>query len=220
MKNYLLILLTLLLLPVAVRAQDTALACDVNRNAPPVGSYYWPADSEVKVYFRSNTFTADQRRTLLEAMAIWNQASKRTGAEVKFTYAGDTDETITCQGCLTIVRAEIHKYNPKVYAFFVPLRIDGAGRLGLGEIQFDFKTTSPQALQGYMVHELGHGLGLWDCPTCKKKQSVMNGFPGVNKDNGLIAPSACDLEVVQQVYKAGRTQAKNVASRAAASSRK
>ena len=51
-----------------------------------------------------------------------------------------------------------------------------------------------------MAHELGHGMGLWDCRNCKKKRTIMNAFPGINKDNGLIEPSLCDLEVVRQVY--------------------
>ena len=55
-----------------------------------------------------------------------------------------------------------------------------------------------------MAHELGHGMGLWDCKSCKKKQTIMNGFPGINKDNGLVEASACDLEVVRQVYQLDR----------------
>jgi len=52
-------------------------------------------------------------------------------------------------------------------------------------------------------------MGLGDCTSCKKKQTIMNGFPGVNKDNGLIEPSACDLEVVRQVYELQRRVAGN-----------
>jgi hypothetical protein len=55
-----------------------------------------------------------------------------------------------------------------------------------------------------MAHELGHGMGLWDCETCKKKGTIMNGFPGINKDNGLIAPSRCDLVTLKDVYKQER----------------
>ena len=55
-----------------------------------------------------------------------------------------------------------------------------------------------------MAHELGHGMGLWDCKTCSKKQTIMNGFPGINQDNGLISPSDCDLEVVRGVYQLHR----------------
>jgi hypothetical protein len=38
----------------------------------------------------------------------------------------------------------------------------------------------------------------------------MNGFPGINNDNGLVAPSACDLEVVRQVYQLQRRVDKNI----------
>lgn len=217
MKTYLLIFFAGLLFAGAAHAQSTALSCTANRTAPPVGSYYWPADSDVKVYFRRAMFTPEQRSTLLGAMQIWNLAAKQISADVRFSYAGETDKDITCEGCLLIARAEVHKYNPEAYAFFLPLRMDRKGRLGLAEIQFDFKTTSPQALQGYMVHELGHGLGLWDCRTCEKKRTVMNGFPGINRDNGLVTPSACDVEVVKEIYRAERSQLHELANRAAAS---
>jgi len=72
------------------------------------------------------------------------------------------------------------------------------------------RATDPAALTQAMAHELGHGMGLWDCTTCKKKQTIMNGFPGINSDNGLIAPSACDLEVVRKVYRVQRRIANNV----------
>src|SRR6185436_1917495 len=45
-----------------------------------------------------------------------------------------------------------------------------------------------------------HGLGLWDCLSCKKKRTIMSGFPGRDKDNGLAAPSRCDLATVRDIY--------------------
>ncbi len=38
----------------------------------------------------------------------------------------------------------------------------------------------------------------------------MNGFPGINRDNGLVAPSNCDLEVVKEVYQLQRRVANNI----------
>jgi hypothetical protein len=81
---------------------------------------------------------------------------------------------------------------------------DRFGLLISAWIDFDVATTSPRALQGFMAHELGHGMGLWDCTTCKKNQTIMNGFPGVNRDNGLVSPSRCDLEVVRGLYQLQR----------------
>ena len=90
------------------------------------------------------------------------------------------------------------------YAFFYPLSWDRDGLLISAWIDFDVATTSLKALRSFMAHELGHGMGLWDRKTCKKNQTIMNGFPGINRDNGLVSPSDCDLEVVRQVYQQQR----------------
>jgi hypothetical protein len=210
-------LLTILFLVSAcvINAQEEIEPCVKNRNAPPASSYYWPPDTDVKVYFARTMFTSAQRETLLAAMRTWSDAAADTGAGISFTYAGETDGLISCNGCLTVTRREVHKYDKKHYAFFNPMRQDSDGLLISAWIDFDFATTSPKALQGFMAHELGHGMGLWDCTSCKKKKTIMNGFPGINRDNGLIAPSSCDLEVVKQVYQLQRRVASNVVADAA-----
>jgi hypothetical protein len=158
----------------------------------------------VQVYFNRTLFTTEQRVRLLEAMTIWTEAATRVGADVRFVYAGDSDGIISCQGCLTVTRSEVYKRDRKHYAFFHPLTRGRDGLLISAWIDFDVATTSPKALQGFMAHELGHGMGLWDCETCKKKQTIMNGFPGVNRDNGLVSPSDCDLEIVRRLYRVQR----------------
>jgi hypothetical protein len=209
MKTILLTILMLFTVSV-VRAQGVADICIANRNAPPVSAYYWPPDTRVKVYLTQGMFTAKQRYTLYAAMKTWSVAASQTGAGVTFVYAGETEGLVSCQGCLTVTRREVHKNDRKHYAFFNPLKQSQDGLLFSAWIDFDFATTSPHALQGFMAHELGHGMGLWDCTTCKKKQTIMNGFPGINSDNGLIAPSTCDLEVVRQVYRLQRRIANNI----------
>jgi hypothetical protein len=199
MKSRFLTLILLLLISGYALAQKSD-SCVANRSAPPVGAYAWPADAEVKVYFIRRMFTPEQQETLLSAMDFWTEAAKRTGAGVSFSYEKETDVLMDCRNCLTVTRSEVHKYDRKHYAFFYPIRRARDGSLISAWIDFDFATTSLQALKGYMAHELGHGMGLGDCVSCKKKQTIMNGFPGINKDNGLVEPSACDLEVVRQVY--------------------
>ena len=184
--------------------------CVTNHTAPPVNAYYWPPDTDVKVYVTRGMFTAAQRTKLVAAMKTWSDSGEHTGAGITFTYAGEIDQLATCQSCLTITRREVHKHDRKHYAFFNPLKQDGDGLLQSAWIDLDFATTSPQALQGFMAHELGHGMGLWDCKTCKKKKTIMNGFPSINNDNGLIAPSPCDLETVRQVYQLQRRVDRNV----------
>jgi hypothetical protein len=208
----LIFLLTIVLFIGAVKvfAQEKSEACVANHNAPPVNAYYWPPDTNVKVYFARGMFTSEQRATLLAAMKSWSDSNAHTDAGISFSFAGEIDRVANCAGCLTVMRREVHKNDRKHYAFFNPLKQDGDGLLVNASIDFDFATTNAQALQGYMAHELGHGMGLWDCKSCKKKKTIMNGFPGVNNDNGLVAPSVCDLEVVRQVYELQRKVARNV----------
>lgn len=213
------ILLTLLLLTpaTAISAQELAKTCIPNRNAPPASAYYWPPDTNVRVYLTRGMFTpAGQRDMLFAAMKTWSSAATETGTGINFSYAGETTELATCNGCLTVTRRDVYKHDRKHYAFFNPLKQNDDGLLVSAWIDFDFATTNPQALQGFMVHELGHGMGLWDCTTCKKKKTVMNGFPGINSDNGLMAPSACDLAVVRQVYQLQRRVANQAVAGAAA----
>jgi hypothetical protein len=207
MTRLLIILFMLLILPIAAHAQNRIEACATNRNAPAAGAFFWPPDSEVKVHLMRDMFTPEQRSAIFEVMETWTQAAQANGAGVKFILAEDGDDIVNCQGCLSIMRTEVHKYDHKHYAFFYPLNFNEDGSIFSAWIDFDFATTDPHALKGFATHELGHGLGLLDCTTCKKKQTIMNGFPGINRDNGLVAPSACDLEVVKHIYSTQRAEA-------------
>lgn len=208
-SSFISVVFVLLASAAGVFAQDSEPVCTTNRTAPPVSTYSWPPDTTVKVYFMRDMFTAEQRTTLFAAMSSWTAGAEKVGAGVRFVDAGDTDGKVSCKGCLTITRREVHKYDKKRYAYFFPLKLDRNGWLESAWIDFDYATTNPKALQGYMAHELGHGMGLWDCPNCQKNRSIMSGFPGINRDNGLISPSACDLEVVRGIYRHTRNVALN-----------
>ena len=200
------IFISLLLITSAATAvgQNAAPTCVTNHNAPPANSYYWPPDTNVKVYFMRGMFTPEQRDTLTAAMNNWSEVAAEAGAGVTFSYAGETEKLSQCEACLTVTRREVYREDRKHYAFFNPLKQSRDGLLISAWIDFDFATTNPQALLGFMTHELGHSLGLWDCTSCKKKKTIMNGFPGINRDNGLVTPSPCDAEVVRNIYELQR----------------
>jgi len=178
--------------------------CTTNRTAPPVGEYHWPADTEVKVYFVRSMFNPDQTTVLLEAMKTWNIVGADNGSGVRFAYAGEADGRMSCRSCLTVTRREVFARDKRHYAFFHPMKQEEGRLLVSAWIDLDFGITDPKALQGFMAHEMGHGLGLWDCPRCKKKRSLMNSFPGINKNNGLVAPSSCDVATMRTVYQQER----------------
>src|SRR6266478_717858 len=183
-----------------IRPQSQPKVCTTNRNSPPVGEYHWPADAEVKVYFVRGMFTSEQSSALLEAMKTWKTADQEIGSGVRFVYAGESDSRMSCRSCLTVTRREVFKNDKHHFAFFNPMKMDEGRLLVAAWIDLDVGITDPKALQGFVAHELGHGLGLWDCPSCKEKQSLMNGFPKLNRDNGLIAPSSCDVAAAKGVY--------------------
>jgi hypothetical protein len=201
--------------PSANASERDGTVCKTNLTAPPVSRYSWPPDKTIRVYFMRNMFTVEQRRTLFAAMADWSGAAKRIGAGVTFVDAGDSDSRVSCNQCLTIARKDASNKG-RYYAYFFPVKYDRNGWLKSAWIEFDVATTDPKALQGYMAHELGHGMGLENCTTCKKKQTIMNSFPAINRNNGLISPSPCDLEVVRRIYdehrKLSRTSAESVAA--------
>ena len=205
--SFKLVVIALLLPFTTIQAQRKAETCTTNRNAPPESDYHWPVNAEVKVYFVRNMFTTEQRENLLEAMKTWTDTGVETGSGVRFVNAGENDGPTNCRNCLTVRRREVHKQDKHHYAFFNPLSFNQDHLLVSAWIDLDVATTKPRALQGFMAHELGHGLGLWDCTTCKKKGTIMNGFPGINKDNGLLGPSTCDLETLRNVYRSERETA-------------
>ena len=194
-------------IPLATVQPPKAEVCATNRNAPPIGPYHWPADADVKVYFVRNMFTSEERATLVDAMKMWSFASQEIGSGIKFIDGGETEGRMSCRGCLTVRRRDVYKQDKHHYALFYPMSQDEGRLLVSAWIDLDFRITSPKALQGFMVHELAHGLGLWDCETCKKKLTIMNSFPGINKNNGLVAPSRCDLATVKSVYQQERQAA-------------
>jgi len=198
--SFKLLLISLVLPLTIVQAQRRQETCTTNRNSPPVSSYHWPIDAEVKVYFVRDTFTSEQRDALLQVLKTWTSTGSETGSGVKFVYAGENDGPVSCRNCLTVRRREVHKQDKHHYAFFNPMVMDKHGVLMAAWIDLDVGTTKPRALSGFMAHEMGHGLGLWDCTTCRKKQTIMNGFPGLNQDNGLLGPSACDLATLKNIY--------------------
>lgn len=202
-KRTLAVIILLLALPWLCPAQWASEQCVANKNAPPVSLWFWAPDTTVRVYLVQGMFTAEQQQALIEAMQTWNVVAEETGTGVKYQLAGFASGIQSCESCLTVTRGDIQSYDRNHYAFFYPT-LNEAGLITYAWICLDTKITNPEALRSFMVHEMGHGMGLWDCPTCENRMSIMRSFPGINKDNGLFAPSACDMQTVNLLF--GRTR--------------
>lgn len=208
MKHPPILILALLLLiwstVTPASAQQQHEACVLHKTAPPMSTWHWVPDTTIKVYFQQDMFTPEQQQALLETIESWNVIAHETGTGVELVYAGETIKPLICEGCLTVAHGEIQKYDKKHYAFFYPVRWNETGLVLSAWIIFDVGIIQPKPLQSYMAHELGHGMGLWDCPKCERSKSVMRAFPGLNKDNGLLVPSVCDQQTVKEVFEQDR----------------
>lgn len=190
----------LLLMGSAVHAQQLVKPCTANKNSPPASTWHWPEGTRVKVFFMQGMFSPSERQAIREVMVQWNDLSELTGAGIKYDYAGEIGLHENGEGYLTLTRIEIMKgTNNRYYAYFFPT-CNPDGSIRSAQIAFDFKTTDVTALKSFVAHELGHGMGLWDCKSCKGGSTIMNGFPGVNKGNGLVAPSGCDMQVIKTLF--------------------
>ncbi len=178
---------------------------DILKREPPAMKPASPSGMPVGAGIRSLSMeSSEERASVVEAMKAWSTASEELTSGVTFSDAGESASRMSCRSCLTVERREVYNQDKHHYAFFHPMSEEDGRLLVSAWIDLDFGITNPKALQGFMVHELGHGMGLWDCTTCKKKLTIMNGFPGINKDNGLIIPSRCDLATVRDVYQRER----------------
>lgn len=152
-------------------------------------SAHWPIDARVKVYF-TDQFTVKQKIALLRSLDTWNALVP----EVQFEYSGVTDGQRFCFMCLTIGRKEVVKGSGnRHYAQFQGFHTEGFVRHGW--INIDFKTTNPEALEGFVLHELGHGLGLMD-----SADGLMGPFSHVNRPR-KISPNQQDVETIRKALR-------------------
>lgn len=202
------LLAVFLLIGSATQAKPSVRTCTTNKNSPPASAWHWPEGTRVKVFFMQGMFTPPQQQAIREVMDQWNGLSEQVGAGIRYDYAGEVGQHENGEGYLTLTRIEIMKgTNNRYYAYFFPTR-NPDGSIRSAQITFDFKTTDVTALKSFVAHELGHGMGLWDCKSCKGGSTIMNGFPGVNKGNGLVAPSVCDIQVVKTLFDQGKSLAR------------
>jgi hypothetical protein len=174
--------------------------CRIGQQAPAIGFWTWAANAHVKVYIVSTDFKTPEIPYLLKALENWNSVSEVTGSGVKFEYAGNTKQQLSCENCLTVLRGPLFD---KSQRHATELRAFSTRRdqiISYASITIDPMLTNPKALLDAVAHELGHNLGLLDCYTCKKKSTLMNQFKAMNVPNDMGVPTACDIAQVREAY--------------------
>ena len=165
---------------------------------PPAIGWRWAPNTVVKVLFVEGQFNEAEQQALRASINDWNNVAHELGTGVSFLYFGETQAIDGTYRTLTLTRTDPNLTCPGALAYFEPLSGNQAGLITSGVINFNLKTHQPSALVSFMAHEMGHGLGLGDCPRCK--ETVMRFFRGPNQDNGFFSPTDSDKAIIRSLY--------------------
>ena len=181
-------------------SNETVLQCRVGEDAPQVGFWTWPSNTQVSVYVRSVDFKTKEIPQLLAALENWNNVADVNGSGVKFKFAGSTTDFVSRENCITIIRGAVFDSKRRHVTELRAVSINRNQLLSYAVIVVDPKLTNLKALTEAVAHELGHNLGLLDCYNCKAKSTLMGKFQRINVANNLTEPTPCDIAQVRKAY--------------------
>jgi hypothetical protein len=159
----------------------------------------WPKNSTVSVFFQEGSFSDVEVEELLRGIDIWNVASEQADVGIKFVCAGETLALVTTGLAITVSRGDTWT-GKHLIGQFTPILFSEHRELQIAKIEIDNAVRNLAALESLMVHELGHGMGLEDCNSCRRTTSVMAKFDGRNKSNGLDRPTLSDIIAVTNAF--------------------
>jgi hypothetical protein len=135
---------------------------------------------------------------MLVSLAEWNSSLRQTDLDIEFVESADRKFPIQCDNCIKIVRESLVDSH-KRFGEFRPIKQDREGYITAAEIAFETRINGLDHLTSLLSHEIGHGMGLWDCYSCKSQSTVMN-LDKVFRRNMALTPTLCDMATVVSGY--------------------
>ena len=176
--------------------------CVVGRTAPPVGFWTWPRDTQVKVYLREPDFSRADVSAVKLALESWDASATENGSNVRFSFQGLTRGIKNARREITIVRSAVFNEKQRHRALLEAHSINGDRFIDYALILVDHSVQDAGLLTNVIAHEIGHSLGLLDCPECSSQSTAMGLLKAGNESNGIEGPTACDNLEVMGVYRA------------------
>lgn len=175
-------------------SQVRAQTCDT---CPPPSSQSisWQANTPVTVNINPY-FNQDQRNAIMAAFNNWQNSPNNTTG-VTFSFASNSTPI---SGSNTY---QVNYQTPSIgnaQGETFQFQTSDGSHLDRAVTNVDPRVTDLTAMTEAMAHEIGHTMGITDCPTCCNGVSVMTGYNGDYNDttSGRVDPGPCDTATADQ----------------------
>lgn len=166
----------------------------------------WADNTRVTVYATRNTFSQAELAAIKHAIDNWNDAMESINLDVRFGFAGESAAARTDSDTISVNRGATFQ-NQRHLAELFPI-LNSSGQLTSAMITIDQGVTDLDVMASVITHELGHSLGMEDCPKCRRGTTIMALYRGQNRGNQTVGPTFCDRAVVARGYQQFSTQTK------------
>ena len=178
-----------------------------NQACASLASVRWAPHSNLNLSYARGDFTEAERSAFHQAVTLWQKALARTQAGIVLNEIGEVERDAQPSRLQIIVKRDSSMdtgHSGRIMASAGP-----DNYLLQGFILINGAIHKRDALKKTMLHELGHGFGLRDCPNCRSGATVMNYFfqqslmgIKIGRGSGRIAnhPTGCDISQVASGY--------------------
>ena len=172
--------------------------CLPNRSSASYNALRWADNTRVSVSATRNNFSKAEIEAIKHAIDNWNDAMESINLNVRFAFAGESDASLTASDTISVNRGPTFQ-NQRHLAEIFPI-LDSSGQLTSAMITIDQGVTDIEVMTSVITHELGHSVGMEDCPKCRRGTTIMALYRGRNRGNQTVGPTLCDRVVVARGY--------------------
>jgi hypothetical protein len=178
-----------------------------HRECTSIASVRWVPNRTLTVAYARGDFTDAERDAFHKAVSLWQRALAQTNVGIVLQERGEIDRDIEPARSQIIVKRD-HSMDSRYYGkILATARRDNY--VERATILINGSLHMQSSLRKTLLHELGHGFGLRDCPDCRSGATVMNYFSQqsvmgfkIRKGNSISdQPTACDISQITNGYR-------------------